>query len=227
MRSKQKRYADNAQASNLLEEGKQEYKQLRIYWRTKYFKNSYPITLELGCGKGEHVLALARHLPRQNFVGIDKKGARLWSGSQQALREGLTNVVFLRAAVEDLPNFFDYEQIHTIYLPFPDPYPKDRHIRRRLTSAMHLQLYAKYLNVNGNIVFKTDSLELYKYTLEQLSIVSANILEKSMNYHTFSTEDILAQSITSTYEQRAVAQDETIKYIRFQLPTSSSISPLE
>ena len=226
-RSKKKRYADNSQASNVLEEGKQEYDQLRTSWRTKYFQNTYPITLELGCGKGEHVLALARHSPRQNFVGIDKKGARLWAGSQQALREGLTNVLFLRAAAEDLPKFFDYAQTHAIYLPFPDPYPKDRHVRRRLTSAAHLRLYAKYLQSSGNIVFKTDSLALYNYTLEQLSIVSANILEQSMNYHTFSTKYLFAQSITSTYERRAVAQGKTIKYIRFQLPPPSSIAPHE
>ena len=221
-RRKKKRYSDNLQASNILEIYKEGYTQLRTYWRSKYFKNTYPMSLELGCGKGEHVLALARHFPRQNFVGIDKKGARLWAGSQQALREGLTNVLFLRAAVEDLPKFFDYAQIQTIYLPFPDPYPKDRHIRRRLTSATHLLLYAKYLSREGSIIFKTDSLALHHYTLEQLSIVSARIVEISTDYHKFSTKDPFIQSIASTYEQRAVAQKKTIKYIRFQLPTSST-----
>ncbi len=102
-------------------------------WNQDYFKNERPITLEIGCGKGEYTVGLSRIYPERNFIGVDIKGDRLWKGSKIALEEDLQNVGFLRTQVQMIEDFFEENEVDTIWITFPDPRPRDRDEKRRLT----------------------------------------------------------------------------------------------
>ena len=131
-------------------------------WHQDYFHNQNPIVLELGCGKGEYTVGLAKLYPQMNFIGVDIKGARMWTGATQALREGLKNVAFLRTNIEIIERFFDTDEVQEIWLTFSDPQMKNP--RKRLTSTFFLQRYRQFLIDKGNIHIKTDSNFLYTYT---------------------------------------------------------------
>ncbi len=149
MRKKLKRFEDNALRDNVLEPGKELYDRLRGRWHAAYFPHQGPITLELGCGRAAYTLGLAQQFPDQNFVGIDIKGARLWAGSTEALQRRLQNVAFLRTQIEHLDQFFAPEEVSQIYITFPDPRPRDRDVKRRLTSPRFLALYRQLLQPGG------------------------------------------------------------------------------
>ena len=131
-------------------------------WRIDFFKNENPIVLELGCGKGEYAVALARQCPDVNFIGVDIKGARLWTGASQAIREGLPNVAFLRTNIEFIDHFFSPDEVQEIWLTFSDPQMKNP--RKRLTSTYFLERYRRFLINRGIIHLKTDSNFLFTYT---------------------------------------------------------------
>ena len=131
-------------------------------WHQDYFHNLNPIVLELGCGKGEYTVGLAKEHPDINFIGVDIKGARMWTGATQALREGLENVAFLRTNIEIIDRFFDADEVHEIWLTFSDPQMKNPH--KRLTSTFFLQRYRRFLIDGGLIHLKTDSNFLFTYT---------------------------------------------------------------
>ena len=135
---------------------------MRGQWREQYFNNQNPIVLELGCGKGEYTVGLAKLFPQVNFIGVDIKGARMWTGATQALKEGLTNVAFLRTNIEIIDHFFAPDEVQEIWLTFCDPQMKNP--RKRLTSTFFMQRYRRFL-VNGGIIhLKTDSNFLFTYT---------------------------------------------------------------
>ena len=135
---------------------------LKGNWHKDFFNNDNPIVLELGCGKGEYAVGLARKFPDKNFIGIDIKGARMWTGASQARNEGLKNVAFLRTNIELLPNFFAAGEVAEIWITFPDPQMKK--VRKRLTGTRFLDLYREVLKDNGIVHLKTDSPFLYTYT---------------------------------------------------------------
>lgn len=188
---------------------------LKGKWNSDYFHNDNPIVLELGCGKGEYAVGLARRYPEKNFIGIDIKGARMWTGATQATREGLGNVAFLRTSIELLPAFFDPSEVSEIWITFPDPQMKK--VRKRLTSTRFLDLYRQVLVDGGTVHLKTDSPFLYTYTH---LLVDLNHLPKSVDtddlYHSGLASDIL--SIRTFYEQQWLDRGLTIKYISFSLP---------
>ncbi|MBA3648548.1 MAG: tRNA (guanosine(46)-N7)-methyltransferase TrmB [Chitinophagales bacterium] len=192
----------------------QHRKDLKGMWQESVFKNNNNITLELGCGKGEYSISLARQFITRNFIGIDIKGSRIWRGAKTALEENRINVVFLRAYIDHLTEYFTSEEVHEIWIPFPDPYPENRNARKRLTAARFLDRYRKILKPGGIIHLKTDDMMLYTFTLETLEKNDCRIIFCSDNIlPLYETDKML--SIQTFYEQKHISKGKTIKYIRF------------
>ena len=135
---------------------------MKGHWRGEYFHNDNPIVLELGCGKGEYTVGLAKLFPDVNFIGVDIKGARIYTGAKQALEEGLKNVAFLRTNIEVIDRFFDKDEVQEIWLTFSDPQMKNP--RKRLSSTFFMERYRRFLSDGGVIHVKTDSNFLFTYT---------------------------------------------------------------
>lgn len=193
---------------------------LKGRWHSEYFHNDNPIVLELGCGKGEYAVGLARKFPDKNFIGIDIKGARMWTGAGQAIRQGLKNVAFLRTNIELLPHFFAQGEVSEIWITFPDPQMKK--VRKRLTSTRFLELYREVLVADGLVHLKTDSPFLYTYThlLAELNNF-ATIVDTADLYHSNYVSDIL--EIKTFYEQQWLDRGLSIKYICFPLDHTTEL----
>lgn len=187
---------------------------MRGNWNRDYFRNDGPIVLELGCGKGEYAVGLAGRFPGKNFIGIDIKGARMWTGACRARDLALGNVAFLRTSIELLPYFFAPGEVSEIWITFPDPQMKK--VRKRLTGTNFLNLYRKVLKPGGTIHLKTDSPFLYTYT-RQICIENgiAPAVDTADLYNSGLADDIL--SIRTHYEQQWLDRGLTIKYIAFPL----------
>ena len=136
--------------------------EMKGHWREQYFHNDNPIVLELGCGKGEYTVELARLYPQVNFIGVDIKGARMHKGAKEALTAGLSNVAFLRNNIEIIDRFFAKDEVQDIWLTFSDPQMKNP--RKRLTSTYFMNRYRHFLVDGGLIHLKTDSNFLFTYT---------------------------------------------------------------
>lgn len=190
--------------------------ELRDKWRADYFKNDRPITLELACGKGEYTVALARRFPEQNFAGLDAKGDRLWIGAKTALQGGLSNAVFLKGHVEDLPGFFAPQEVHEIWIPFPEPHPKRAKAKRRLTAPRFLDCYRQVLRPGGCVHLKTDDDALFAFTLETLHTERLPIQELYDDVHGKTQPDDV-RAIQTAYERRFVNAGQKIKYVCFSL----------
>lgn len=191
------------------------------HWREMYFKNTNPIVLELGCGRGEYTVGLARMYPNINFIGVDIKGARMWTGAKQALDEGLANVAFLRTNIEIIDRFFGPEEVQQIWLTFSDPQMK--HARKRLTSTGFLERYRHFLSEGGLLHVKTDSLFLYTYTLcmAQANHLPIEVCTDDL-YHTPGMDERLL-SIQTYYESMWMARGINIKYLRLALPHEGTL----
>lgn len=136
---------------------------LRGRWGEEVFGNGNPIVLELGCGKGEYTVGLGRRFPGMNFIGIDIKGARMWTGARAAESEGLGNVAFLRTSIEMLESFFTPGEVSGLWITFPDPQMKKE--RKRLTGTRMIDLYRRVLAPGGMVNLKTDSPFLFALSL--------------------------------------------------------------
>lgn len=184
----------------------------------EFFGNGNPIVLELGCGKGEYTVGLAERYPDKNFIGVDIKGARMWSGAKQAKQKGLRNAAFLRTNIEMIPQFFLADEVSEIWLTFSDPQMKKP--TKRLTSSYFLYRYQLILRDGGLVHLKTDSPFLYTYTSE---LLKANALQP-----VFDTDDLYAGEapidldIKTHYERQWLDRGFTIKYIQFALPKEKS-----
>jgi len=188
--------------------------ELKGCWNEKFFKKWQPIVLELGCGRGEYAVELARRIPERNYIGIDIKGARMWKGARDAFDSGLTNVGFLRTRIEFLHRMFGPAEVDEIWVTFPDPQPKKP--RKRLTSARFLNLYSRMLRPDGTIHLKTDSRILYDYTAEVLKINHINPDVTTDNlYASGLADEILA--IRTHYESGYLMIGKPITYTRFRL----------
>jgi len=193
---------------------------LRGCWNSDFFHSDRPIVLELGCGKGEYTVGLARTDPDRNYIGIDVKGARIYTGATMALEQGLKNVAFLRASIADLASFFAPGEVSEIWITFPDP--QMQHTRRRLTSPRFLELYRQVLTPGAVIRLKTDSPFLYTYT-RSLAVANAMPLEADTADLYADTSGSLPASLTSIrtfYEQQWLARGKQIKYMAFRLPAT-------
>lgn len=192
---------------------------LREGWGGSFFHNSNPIVLELGCGRGEYTVGLARKYPDKNFIGVDIKGARMWTGAQDALNSGMTNVGFLRTHIEFIDRFFAPNEVSEIWLTFSDPQMKKA--TKRLSSTYFLQRYRRFLTDGGIIHLKTDSNFLYTYTEEMLQ--ANNLVPEYSTRDLYSVTDDNdpgheARSIQTYYEQMWRSRGIPIKYLRFRLP---------
>jgi tRNA (guanine-N7-)-methyltransferase len=213
---KLKRFEEIEERSNVVEPSKGNYDSIKGKWNVDFFKNNNPITLELTCGSGEYTNGLAELFPNRNHIGIDIKGERIWKGSSEALEKGLTNVGFLRIHLLELANFFEKDEVNEIWITFPDPRPRERDAKRRVTHQRFIDIYKSIVADDSWIRLKTDNTELFEYTLEELQ--SRNDI-KDLNftadlyYSEFITE---CHNIRTHYENKFSAQGHDIKYLKFK-----------
>ena len=200
--------------------------EMQGHWREQYFHNDHPIVLELGCGKGESTVELAKLYPDTNFIGVDIKGARMWTGATQALQEGLKNVAFLRTNIEIIERFFSEDEVQEIWLTFSDPQMKNP--RKRLTSTYFMERYRKFLVDGGIIHLKTDSNFLFTYTtymVEHNHLPIEYRTEDLYGNHNFQSSIFNSQLLTiqTYYESMWIARGLNIKYMKWQLPRTGSL----
>jgi len=222
MKNKLQRFAEIKIFSNVFQPTKPKF----IDWK-KYFGNNNPIILELACGHGDYTLELAKMYPKKNFIGIDIKGARIWKGAKNALEKKLNNVAFLRAKIQDLNKYFssfpslDKEGtgvvlISEIWITFPDPFPRKRDAKRRLTSLRFLEIYKKILAPNGIIHLKTDDLNLFNYSVE--TAITANLTIQEINNNIYTNSSLNPKlSIQTFYEKQHRLAGKQIHYLRLQI----------
>ena len=214
---KLQRFAENLTFPNLFQVGFDQLEQegfaLCGSW-SDHFGNANPITLELGCGKGDYTLALARIHPDRNYIGVDIKGARLWRGAKTAIEEPLANVAFIRTRIEMIDRFFAPGEVSEVWITFCDPQPKKP--GKRLTSPRFLDTYDRFLAPGSLMHLKTDSQELYDYTLnEVLPSRSAEVLAATDDLYNSSYEG--EAKLTQTfYERMFLAEGKPITYIEWK-----------
>lgn len=198
---------------------------MKGHWCEEYFKNNNPIVLELGCGKGEYTVELARLYPDVNFIGVDIKGARMWTGATLALNDGLKNVAFLRTNIEIIDRFFAHNEVHEIWLTFSDPQMKNP--RKRLTSTYFMERYRRFLVDGGTVHLKTDSNFLFTYTSYMVDTNNLPLIFRTEDlYHQDGLDDETKKilSIQTYYERMWLERGLNIKYQKFSLPHSISLS---
>ncbi len=216
MKSKLKRFEIIASRENVLEPGKEIFQKIKGNWNQEYFKNSNPITMELACGRGEYSVGMARLHPDRNYIGVDKKGDRLWKGSTWAVEEQLPNVAFLRTEILFIESFFEPGEVDEIWLTFPDPRPRKRDIKRRLSSSRYLDMYKKLLKPEGYFRFKTDNTDLFNFTLEELGYRN-DLLDFEYTHDLYESHlQPECYDIKTRYEEMFAAKGEKIKYLRFR-----------
>ena len=212
-RRKQHKYHLAFELDNVIQSPMEFYENCIGKWRSNYFKNDNPIVLELGCGKGEYTLGLGKLFPDKNFIGIDLKGDRLASGAIIAQEQKLVNVCFLRIQLQFITDFFENNEIDEIWITFPDPRPKDRDEKKRLTFSNFLEKYHQILKAGGLIHLKTDSDSLFNYSLMSIDepnwekmIISQNLYQSEWNNEHF--------GIKTRFEEIFHNKGYSIKYLR-------------
>jgi tRNA (guanine-N7-)-methyltransferase len=217
-KDKLKRFAENETFANLIQPKTAyppEDHPLKGNWKKKFFKNEHPIIVELGCGRGEYTTSLARKFPGQNFIGIDWKGARLWRGAKTGIEEKMDNVGFLRIQMQNMYAFFAPGEIDELWITFPVPHMESSNDRKRVTSPRFLELYRKCMKPDGVINLKTDSRQLYEYTLEVLRQEGINPVLATDDLYASEADEIL--SIKTTYEKIWLKDGAKICYLKFHL----------
>ena len=184
-------------------------------WDPSLFVNDQPITLELGCGKGEYTLNLARRFPKRNFIGIDNKSDRIYVGARRTARENLTNAVFVKIQIEHLIHFFPENIVSEAWIPFPDPHVGSIKGKRRLTSGRFLDIYRQLMKPSGTVHLKTDDPTLYHFSKKSIADNSARLLRATDDLYASEYLDDELRNIQTTYEKRYLSQSKTIKYINF------------
>ncbi len=191
-------------------------------WHQEFFHNDHPIVLELGCGRGEYTVGLGRQSPHKNFIGVDIKGARMWTGAKEAMQTGMKNVGFLRTNIEFIHKFFAPGEVSEIWLTFSDPQMKK--VTKRLSSTYFLERYRRFMNNDGLIHLKTDSNFLFTYTEEMLraNAIQPEVCTRQL-YQQTSADTADARAIQTYYESMWRARGIDIKYLRFRLPLDSQL----
>ncbi len=216
MKSKLKRFEIISTRENVIEPGKDIFMKIKGKWNQDYFKNDNPITVEFACGRGEYSVGMARQNSNRNYIGIDKKGDRLWKGSTWAVEEQLANVGFLRTEILFTESFFEVDEVDEIWLTFPDPRPRIRDIKRRLSSSRYIDMYKKILRPSGFFRFKTDNTDLFNFTLEELGYRNDMVDFEYTNDLYESHLRPECYDIKTRYEEMFAAKGEKIKYLRFR-----------
>jgi tRNA (guanine-N7-)-methyltransferase len=222
-RKKNIRFNEIKENYNVIQEGKPLFNTIKGYWLSDFFKNNNPIILELGCGKGEYTVGLAKLFPHKNFIGIDIKGDRIAVGSNQAIEQSLHNVAFLRTKVHDIENFFNEKEVSEIWITFPDPHSLQSGIKRRMTNERFLLTYKRLLNENGILHLKTDNEPFFDYSINTLSMFGVNdfihtrdLYNSELNFKHF--------GIKTRFEEKFTAKGFKINYLSCQFNHKKSIS---
>ncbi|SIS41184.1 tRNA (guanine-N(7)-)-methyltransferase [Zobellia uliginosa] len=218
-KNKLKRFKENETFSNVIQPSREAVKQgfeLRGKWND-FFKNDNPIVLELGCGKGEYTVGLAKQDPNKNFVGIDIKGARLWRGAKTALEDDLKNVAFLRTQIELVDELFAKDEVSEIWITFPDPQIKYKRTKHRMTNQSFLAKYKKILRPDGLMHLKTDSEFMHGYTLGLLHGLglTVNYANHDVYKNEGSPKEVL--ELQTFYEKQYLEKGKPITYIQFKV----------
>ena len=179
------------------------------------FGNSDPITLELGCGRGDLILALAKQHPQRNFIGVDLKGARLWAGASIAIAHHIDNLFFIRGHILQLPAMFKADSINEFWITFPDPYPKKP--RKRMTHERYLAAYQQIAVTGASFYLKTDDGAFYQFSLESLNSFGCILHKAVENLYANEEPSQISEPVT-TYEKRHINEGKSIKFIHFALP---------
>jgi len=209
-RSKLKRLSKIKELPNVFDlEMEDVQKAIRIY-----FRQAILFTLEIGCGHGDYSIELAKRFPKRNFIGIDRKGARVFLGAMKAIEEKLDNVAFIVGRVEQLNEAFNLKSLKEIYIPFPDPHVRRANQHRRLISNHFLKIYKGLLTDSGVVHFKTDNQGLYDYALKVISEFGCKILYSNENL--YDDESKSKRSIITNFEKHYIKEGRTIKYISFK-----------
>ena len=220
-KNKLKRFKENETFSNVYQPNRDDIVntdyELKGKWRATVFNNNNPIVLELGCGKGEYSVALAKKYPNKNFIGIDIKGARFWRGAKTALEDDVSNVAFLRTQIELITYAFAENEVDEIWITFPDPQIKYKRTKHRMTNIEFLNKYKQVLKPDGVVNLKTDSDFMHGYTLGLLHGSGHEVLYANHNVYKQegSPEDVTA--IQTFYESQYLEQNKPITYIRFKI----------
>lgn len=189
-------------------------------WNELFFKNNHPIVLELGCGKGEYTVGLGKLYPEKNFVGVDIKGARLWTGAKESHEKGMTNVAFLRTNIEMIHHFFAENEVSEIWLTFPDPQMKK--VTKRLTATNFIRSYQQFVKPDGIIHLKTDSNFMFTYTCEMVKANNFKVVFSNNDLYSSDLQDPIL-GIKTYYEQQWLERGLTIKYIQFLLEKKETL----
>jgi tRNA (guanine-N7-)-methyltransferase len=219
-KNKLRKFAENENFENLFQPSFKEIwgkdYQMKGIWNKEYFKNSNPIVLELGCGKGEYTVNLAKLYPNKNFIGIDIKGARLWKGAKEAFESKMSNVGFIRTRIDNILSFFAKDEVSEIWITFPDPQPRPAKALKRLSSSRFLSRYQNFVKPKGIVHLKTDSQGLHEYTK---ALVEQNQLKVHICTNDLYGSDIVDQilSIRTHYESIYLEQNKPITYLKFEL----------
>ena len=222
-KNKLARFAENKILPNVFQPTRDEaldHYPLKGKWRTEVFKNQNPIVLELGCGKGEYSVGLAKSFPEKNFIGIDIKGARFWFGAKEAHEKNLNNAAFLRTQIELVDCFFDQDEVDEIWITFPDPQIKYRRTKHRMTHPDFLDRYKKILKKNGIVHLKTDSEFLHGYTLGLLQGQGHEIISAHHDIYgapEYEPGTPLLREVKTYYEGLFSAKGKTITYLKFRI----------
>ncbi len=217
-KNKLQRFAENETFTNLFQHNEFEAREglfpLKGKWHTEYFKNEHPIVLELGCGKGEYTIGMSQRYSDKNFIGIDRKGARLWRGCKDAYEQKIPNVAFLRIKIEDIEHYFASGEVSEIWVTFPDP--QLRKERKRLVGPNMVGKYKKILSEDGILHLKTDSRELYDYLKETAPAQVWEILEDVYDVYKERPGTILTE-ITTFYETMWLKEGKVISYLKIRV----------
>jgi len=220
-KNKLKRFKENETFKNVFQPTReelteQEY-QHKGQWNANFFKNDNPLVLELGCGKGEYTVALAKKYPNKNFIGIDIKGARFWRGAKTAIEDNIPNVAFIRTQIELVEHVFAQNEVDEIWITFPDPQIKYQRTKHRMTNTSFLQRYKNILKPEGVVNLKTDSEFMHGYTLGLLHGGGHEVLYANHDVYKQEGSPEEVTSIQTYYESLYLKEDKAITYIRFKI----------
>jgi tRNA (guanine-N7-)-methyltransferase len=220
-KNKLKRFKENETFKNVFQPPRvdlvERQYELKGNWRQHFFKNDYPLVLELGCGKGEYCVELAKKYPNKNFIGIDIKGARFWRGAKTSIEENIENVAFIRTQIELIEHVFAENEVDEIWITFPDPQIKYKRTKHRMTNSVFLKRYKKILKPEGVVNLKTDSEFMHGYTLGLLHGAGHEVLYANHNVYKQEGSPEEVTSIQTFYESQYLEQNKPITYIRFKI----------
>lgn len=218
-KNKLKRFKENETFKNVIQPTREEVEKgfsKRGIWK-EHFGNNNPIVLELGCGKGEYTLGLAKLFPNKNFIGIDIKGARFWRGAKTALEEGLDNVAFLRSQIELVDQLFAENEVSEIWITFPDPQIKYKRTKHRMTNQVFLDRYEKVLKPGAVMHLKTDSEFMHGYTLGLLHGAGNEVIYANHDIYKNEGSPKEVLELQTFYENQYLEKGKPITYIQFRV----------